>query len=274
MVYNDDMHALINKGNGKYYVSTVFGYYKDISFPDKPEIQDFNRFCIVWNEDKTRLIAYPECVLGTDYCMPLVCPIDKVDGNWVNLGEDNQCVDFLDFETIQMLLNSKSQPREIIEKCREVDKDYAYNEVKEIKTKQDIDDFEMAVSGFHDAAIELLEEQKDGSLYIKFSECWGLSAIIWFWGDLEYDVGDRLSDEALERIWFDSSLFFHDGFIYLVDEEGINSDNVSRLDGLCWFKARHMKYRLSPAHYDLANPENYATEKLDSSGRSLPIMAV
>lgn len=272
-MYNgNSMHAIINKGNGRYCVSRVFGYYKDISFPNKLEMQDFNRFCIIWNEDKTRLIAYPEYVPGTDYCMPLVCPIDKTDDNWVNLSEDNQCVDFLDPETIQMLLNSKSQPREIIEKCREVDKDYVYNEVKEIKTEQDIDDFEMAVSGFHDAAIEFLEEQKDGSLYIKFSECWGLSAEIWFWGDLEYDVGDKLSDEQLERIWFDSSLFFHEGFIYLVDEEGISGENVSRLEGFCWFKARHMKYMLSPAHYDLTNPEKYAIEIANSSGESLPIM--
>ena len=228
------MHAIINKGNGKHYVSTVFGYYKDISFPNKPEIQSFNRFCIVWDENNTRLIAYPECAFGTDYCMPLVCPIDKVDDGWVNSCEDKG---FLDDKTIRTLLNTDNQSNEILEKCREVDRDYAYHEIKEIKTKQDIDDFEMAVSGFHDASIEALIEQKDGSLYVRFSECWGLSAEMWFWGDLKYDINNRLSDEDLERVWFDSSLFFYDGFVYLVDEEGISGDDVSKLDGLCWFKA-------------------------------------
>ena len=53
------MHAIICQGNGKYYVSAVFGYYRDIDATDDYEryLQKIHKpYWIVWDEDQKRLI--------------------------------------------------------------------------------------------------------------------------------------------------------------------------------------------------------------------------
>ena len=53
------MHAIIRQGNGKYYISAVFGYYNDVKSED-----DYQRYLerihtpyyIIFNEEKTKLI--------------------------------------------------------------------------------------------------------------------------------------------------------------------------------------------------------------------------
>lgn len=43
---------------------------------------------------------------------------------------------------------------------------------------------------------------------------------------------------------YGSTVIINDGFIYFVDEEDMTVDQIS--EGYCWFKARHMKYRINP----------------------------
>ena len=55
------MHALVNQGNGKYYVSYVFGYYTDITATDEYEryVQSIHSpYFIVWDENKQKLIKW------------------------------------------------------------------------------------------------------------------------------------------------------------------------------------------------------------------------
>lgn len=52
------MHAIIRQGNGKYYISSVFGYYSDVKSED-----DYQRYLerihstyyVVFNEEKTKI---------------------------------------------------------------------------------------------------------------------------------------------------------------------------------------------------------------------------
>ena len=51
------MHAIIRQGNGKYYISAVFGYYRDITATDDYEryLEEIHKpYWIVWNPEKTR----------------------------------------------------------------------------------------------------------------------------------------------------------------------------------------------------------------------------
>ena len=49
------MHALIRQGNGKFYVSAVFGYYKDVTAEDSYQryLEEIHKpYWIVWDKEK------------------------------------------------------------------------------------------------------------------------------------------------------------------------------------------------------------------------------
>ena len=61
--------------------------------------------------------------------------------------------------------------------------------------------------------------------------------------DPYYDISSRDPDEC-DPYWYGSTVIIWDDFVYFVDEEDMTVDQIS--DGYCWFKARHMKYRIIP----------------------------
>ena len=240
------MHALICQGNGKYYVSAVFGYYKDITAQD-----DYQRYLegihkaywIVWDPEKRKLIRWPAMVPNTKYIIPQVLVIDSDQSKW-NIDEKGVgCVDFLSRELLDSFLDDEIQPEDILAKCHAVDEGYEYNETPEIRTQKDIKDLERASGGFHDARIAKEELQEDGTLYLRFDGTWGCEIEVWFWGDLEYDTSGR-DPETSDPYWFGSTVILQDGFVYLVDDEDMTVDKIE--PGYCYFKARHMKYRIIP----------------------------
>ena len=72
---------------------------------------------------------------------------------------------------------------------------------------------------------------------------WGCDIEVWFSGEVSYDTSSR-NPEEFDPYWGDSTVFFHDGFVYLIDDEYATVENAK--DGWCWFKARHMKYHVIP----------------------------
>lgn len=78
------MHAIIRQGNGKYYISAVFGYYKDITVTDEYEryLESINKpYWIVWNADKTKLIKWLNIVPNTKYIIPQILIVDSEHNN-------------------------------------------------------------------------------------------------------------------------------------------------------------------------------------------------
>ena len=73
------MYAIIRQGNGKYYTSTVFGYFHDIKSTD-----DYQRYLerihspyyIVWNEAKTNLTKVFAMQSNTKYLIPQVLIVE------------------------------------------------------------------------------------------------------------------------------------------------------------------------------------------------------
>lgn len=79
------MHALVCQGNGKYYVSAVFGYYRDITATDDYQryLQSIHKpYWIVWDEDKKRLIRWLAMVPNTKYLIPQILIVDSRQDNW------------------------------------------------------------------------------------------------------------------------------------------------------------------------------------------------
>lgn len=240
------MHALVCQGGGKYYVSAVFGYYRNVTAANEYEryIQGIhNPYYIVWDEEKKRLIKWLENVPNTKYIIPQILIIDSDRSSWNITDQGEGCVDFLSKELLDSFLDKENQPAEILAKCRAVDKSYVYNETPEINTQKDIEDLEWASGGFHDARIIKEELQEDGTLYLRFDGTWGCEIEVWLWGDLEYDTSSRDPDLD-DPYWYSSTIILQDGFVYFVDDEGMTVDQIK--EGYCYFKARHMKYRIIP----------------------------
>ena len=240
------MHAIIRQGNGEYYVSAIFGYFKNITATDEYEryIQSIHSpYWIVWDKEKKALIRWLNMEPNTKYMIPQLLIVDSDYENW-NIGENGEgCVDFLSKELIDSILDSKHQPEDILERCRSMDRDYVYEEIREIRNKKDINDLDLAAGGFHDARIAKEELRRDGTLYLRFDGTWGCEIEMWLWGDLEYNTSSR-DPEYFDPYWRDSTILQKDGFIYLVDECDMTVDKIN--EQYCYFKARYMKYRIIP----------------------------
>lgn len=240
------MHAIIRQGEGKYYVSAVFGYYKDITATDDYEkyLQNIhNPYRIVWDAEKRRLIKWLAFAPNTKYIIPQVIIIDADQSNWRKDKNGVGCVDFLNRDLLDSFLDIDEQPKEILDKCRAMDAGYVYEETTEIKTEADIVNLSWASGGFHDAFIAKEELKEDGTLYLLFEGTWGCKIEVWFRGDLEYDTSSRHSDEY-DHFWLGSTVILQDGFVYLIDDDDMTVDKIG--PGYCYFKARHMKYRIIP----------------------------
>lgn len=135
------MHAIVRQGNGKYYISAVFGYYRDITATEDYEryIQSIhNPYWIVWDEDKKRLIKWQTMVPNTKHIIPQILIVDSECDNWNKDESGVGCVNFLSRELLDTFLDMEQQPEDILEKCRKMDDGYVYNAVQEIKTKRDM----------------------------------------------------------------------------------------------------------------------------------------
>lgn len=200
-------------------------------------------YWIVWDAEKKRLIRWHAMVPNTKYIIPQLLVVDADQSNWSIDDEGVGSVDFLNRELLDSFLDSEEQPEDILEKCRSMDAGYVYDEMQEIKTEEDIENLSWTSGGFHDARIAKEELQDDGTLYLRFDGTWGCEIEVWFWGDLDYDISSRDS-ETCDPYWFGSTVILQDGFVYFVDDDDMTVDKIT--SGYCYFKARHMKYRIIP----------------------------
>ena len=240
------MHALIRQGNGKYYVSAVFGYYKDVKSED-----DYQRYLekihspyyVVLNPEKTALIKVFAMQPNTKYLIPLVLIIETNQAEWITDEEGLGGVDFLPREKADAYIALGSTPESILEKCFAIDQAYHYDEYPEIRTEKDVENLYWASGYFHDARIAEQKVLDDGKLYLMFDGTWGCSIEVWFWGDVSYCTESR-NPELYDPYWFGSTIILQDGFIYFVDDDDMTVDKIT--DEYCWFKARHMQYHIIP----------------------------
>lgn len=240
------MHAIVRQGNGKYYISPVFGYYNDVKSED-----DYQRYLesvhtpyyVVWDEEGKYLVKCLEMQPNTKYLIPQILIVDADRDNWVTDEEGVGGVDFLPRELADEIIENRIVPDEIYSRCKAMDAGYVYDSEPEIKTEKDIKNLEWVSGGFHDAYIEECRQLENGMLYVKFDGIWGCKIEVWFWGNVEYDISSR-DPEYDDPYWYGSTVIIQDDFIYLVDETDMSVDRIDA--GYCWFKANHMKYHVIP----------------------------
>ena len=231
------MYAIIRKGNGDFYTSMVFGYYRT------SDDSDFkNRYWIVLNKEKTALIKQHVFQQDSKYIIPMVLITDADDSDWNILSQSEQSVSFLPTKELLSGIDSNSIPKKLIQKCIDLDKAYHFEEIRTVATPEDIRDLNWVSGGFHDSYISEIKEEKD-QIYILFDGAWGCKIEVWFNGDPAYDASGR-DPRKHDPNWFGSTVIIQDGFVYLIDEEETAVENINPNN--CWFKGRNMKYHIIP----------------------------
>lgn len=232
------MYAIINRGNGRYYTSAVYGIYNNtISY-----YNNYKQFFIVLDEEKKRLIRCKEYnPKKRPYLYKQILITDGDMSDWIMDENGYGSMDFLPKE-IALEYSQKKTPAEILEKCLEYDSRNTYTEVRSVKTEKDIDDLMWASGYFHDAYIAELSPQEDG-IRILFDGVWGCKIEVFFTGDVSYDVHARDPEDDYSY-WSGSTVTIHDGYIYLIDEDKVKVDEID--EGYCWFRGRDMSYHIIP----------------------------
>lgn len=240
------MHAIIRQGNGKYYVSAVFGYFKDIRSADAHEryLEDtYKSFYVIWDEKKEKLIRWFAMEQNTRFLIPQVLVVDSEQEDWVKDEDGSEHVSFLSREEASKVCDSGYLTQDLREKCLLVDDGYGFDPYPEIRTQRDIDNLDWVSGNFHDAYIKEIKTLDSGELYVLFDGVWGCKIELWFRDDVEYDISSR-DVEAYDIYWFGSTVILQDGFVYLVDDKDMTVEQIDK--GFCYFKARHMKYHVIP----------------------------
>ncbi len=238
------MYAIIRLGNGKYYISAVFGYYCVITATD--DYQRYlegihNQYYLVLNEGKNELVKQYIFDRNSKYLEPSVLIINCGQDNWIIDSEGHGGIDFLT-DVSQDYIEDEI-PAALLNKCIQIDVDYHYNEYPEIKSQVDVDNL-MSVSGyFHDACIDKFKQNEDGSVFVAFDSVWGCSIEVWLSGDVSYSIKSRATEEY-DPYWSEATVLIEDGFVYFVDDGDMKVEDIG--DGYCWFKARNMKYHVIP----------------------------
>ena len=150
------MHALVCQGNGKYYLSAVFGYYRDVTAKDDYQryLEEIHKpYWIVWDPEKVKLIRWLNMVPDTKYMIPQILIVDSDQSGWTKNENGEGCVDFLSREQLNSILDADVQPDDVLEMCLAMDSGHEYNETPEIKCEKDIEDLAWASGCFHDARI-------------------------------------------------------------------------------------------------------------------------
>lgn len=237
------MYAIVRKKNGKYYTSTVFGYFCKITATD--DYQQYlesihNQFYLVLNEQKDRLIKKYVFPWESRYLDPQILIVDTKQTDWNVDEKEHGCVKFLvgtDFFEDEIKLDSA-----VLAKCVEIDSQQSYNEIVEVHNTADIDNL-CCVSGyFHDAHIEKCERDGD-KVYVLFDGVWGCKIELWFEGDADFCIDSR-DPEYDDPTWYDSTLLLHDGYFYLVDDGDMKVEEIN--NKYCWFKGQKLKYHVIP----------------------------
>ena len=237
------MKVIIRIGNGKSYVSKVFGILNN-KINDKKE-STYNWKYIVFDEKHEKLIAKKvyELIGEKKYINKQILIIDN-DYSDLNLDENGVGkIEFLTNEDVDNIINNKEIRKEIIEKCKQYLFEFDVNDFIDVNNQKDIDNL-LVVSGyFHDAYIDKIEKNNDESIRVLFDGIWGCKIEIIFEGNVAYNDTFKAPYEVSE-VWESCNLSIIDNFYVLVSDYEYDTNKLD--DSFPWFKSRKMKYRILP----------------------------
>lgn len=223
----------------KPYLSTIFARAIHKGNWGKYE-KGYHEFCIVLNEDKTKLISLDTYQLINKNIEVHVATVDADMKYWKPKNYYG-CVDFLakyDPETL-----SEEISKDDLQKCIDFDKKYHYEEWYEIKTEKDAEIMLDLTGGFHDAPIEKLDI-KDDQMKIVFGKAWGIQMEVVFKGNPVFKLNPDIDEYSW---WPDCSLFVDKGKWYLCDLPEVTS--ISEDKPNMYFGGKNIQYRMLPGCY-------------------------
>jgi len=232
------MHAIVRKGNGKYYISVILGCYNDAS-------NDYtHRYFIVLNEEKDKIIRQPMFnPKKKPHLDQMVLLIDDNQNDWIIQEDGYGCINLFDKKNLLDYALGKDIPLNLLKQCKELDSEYIYSEYNEIKNQKDIDRFMLVSGGFHDARILESQLLNDGTFKVTFDGLWGCNIEMYFIGNVSYCIESR-NPEYWDPYWLGSSMYIDNNMVVFVDDEDVELKDID--DNYCWFKAEKVTYRIIP----------------------------
>jgi len=230
------MYAFVKSKSGNLYQSMVFGCYKELIK------NDTFYYYIVLNEEKNKLIKVHIFDPGIRKIKMQILTTDCNQSDW-NV-DDDQCgqINFFD-ESIPQLVEKDSVPEDLLKKCIQLDSEYVYVEIPEIKTEQDIKNLGWVSGNFHDSYISKVEmNKKDDAVKVTFEDCWGCSIEMWFSDIVSMNIH---TDDMRDDYWYSANMYFENEYFCLINEEDtkISKDTT----GYIWFSSKKAKYRVIPS---------------------------
>lgn len=243
------MHVIIRKYEGGCYTSEVFGvYHNEVPAYKEYGLTSYDIYYIVLNEAKDRLVKeylYPTDEHGYIFTRLIVVDTDKSGWNTDEKGFGE--VGFTTRADLERCVENGELP----ERLSELDRKYRYQEIREIVSEKDIQDFLCATGYLHDASFCDDIQSFDDGFRVVFGP-WGCKVELWFEGDAEYRLSDHYSQvlpnaelrESGVYDLFTCTMLIEDDFVWLFDDEVENAADGQDCDLI--MKARRVKYRIIP----------------------------
>ncbi|MGK4071867.1 hypothetical protein [Lactobacillus crispatus] len=196
-----------------------------------------------WDENKDQLINVDVYQNLNKNIKVHVVTVESDFKNWLPKDKYYGSIDFL----------AKYDPEELSKKISSQDLkkyiDYAnnshYQEIHQIKNKNDVVDLMEANFGFHDAHIDKIITKGDKTK-ILFEKSWGSQIEMTFEKYVSYRVEPY--DTLATDWWGDGSLFSKNGFWFLCNGEDVDTINDAKNCGI-YFSGKKVSYRVFPACY-------------------------
>ena len=196
-------------------------------YKTKPSLK---RKIFIVDTDKTGMVKKKEIKLSvaTTY-------IDCIGYDWILGNRD----------LIKKIKDGKSVDEEYVRLAEALNDNIDIGEWKYVKNQKDADDLMSVSFGFHDATIKSICYQlKEGfydpsSVQVLFTGCWECDVLLEFKKDVlvHFNYDDNTMPDIL-----DSNIFFHDGFVYWVDDYIKSVDDIA--EEYTYFRARSLAWKM------------------------------
>ena len=250
------MHVIVRQGDGKYYVSAVFGIYRGTN-PDNNEEDDFfdtdkSAYYIILNEEKTALIRRYYSDYSINFGVKTLLEIEGSQEGWILDKRELGGVDFLPKALALKITDEGVTPSDILERCLEIDRSFCYEELREIRSEADVNSLASATDSLYEAKLKAFVALKDDSYYALFDGCWGCDIEMWFEGNVNFNLKSGISQPNSK--WWGVKLGIHNGMIFASDGFGDENDIFDedplmddyRKSSYRWIMAERVRYRIIP----------------------------
>ncbi len=247
------MHVIVRQGNGKYYVSAVFGIYRDTD-EEKDDflLDDKSAYYIILNEEKTALVRQYYTDYSINYGIRTILEVESSAEGWTVDNNGLGGVDFLPKALALKLTDGKVIPQSLLQKCLEIDRSFCYDEYREVLGEKDAADFRAATNDLYEVKLKAFVELEPGEYYALFEDGWGFDLEMWFGGNVNYNLQSDLY--RCNSKWIGAQFGIYNGTIYLTDSfdgpEAIFDDEPAldeyRQSCFRWIKAERARYRIIP----------------------------